>query len=216
MRLARPITLTAALVAGLALAGCATAGAAAPQGRAGARLPAHLPAPRTSGEAQAYLAGSLAAMRAGKPEHAALFLDAMLHSDHLTDRGRANVYWFAAEAHRQAGQEDALVDALGGFLVAVEVVPADDEMLRRAVDARAMLLARKLKTHPLLGKSPGAAIPVEDARDPSGLVAELGCVEDAVSTVPGAGGRRLEERRVICNDTGESLVLFFDVTHAGR
>ena len=44
------------------------------------------------------------------------------------------------------------------------------------------------------------------------MVAELGCVEDNVSTIPDAHARRLERRAVICNETGESLVLFFDVT----
>ena len=177
--------------------------------------PARLPAPETGGEAQAYLSGSLSAMHAGKPAHAAMFLDAILRSDHLTDRGRANVYWLASEAHRLAKHDDALLDALGGFLVASAVLPSDDELRVREVEARATLLARKVKDRALFGKSPGAAIPVEDARDPSGIVAELGCVEDKVATMPASqlDERRLEQRRMICSESGDSLVLWFDVTH---
>jgi hypothetical protein len=152
-------------------------------------------------------------MRAGKPADAAVFLDAILRSDHLTERGRANVYWLDAEAHRLAGDDDAHVDALGGFLVAAEVLPPDDDMKKREVDARSALIARKVKARALFGKTPDAAIPVEDARDPSGVVAELGCVEGGVS-VASSGERRVEERRLVCRD--RPVVLFFDVTHAGE
>ncbi|HEY4223671.1 MAG TPA: hypothetical protein VGO62_20080, partial [Myxococcota bacterium] len=111
-------------------------------------------------------------------------------------------------------------DALGGFLVAAEVLPPDDELREREVEARSTLLARKVKNTALFGKSPESAIVVEDARDAPGVVAELGCVEDAVSSSGSPSGQRLEQRRVICNAAsglgaaGDSLVLWFDVTQA--
>lgn len=182
-----------------------------------ARAPARLPAPESSHEAQTYLSGALAALRANQPQHAALFLDAILGSDHLSDRGRANIYWLAADAHRMAGHDDGYVDALGGFLVAADLLPVDEELRRREVEARARLLARKVRRDPLLGKSPHAAIRVEDARDPSGVAAELGCVEQAVSThgltdAEDHQERRLEERRLLCEGEGRPVVLWFDVT----
>jgi hypothetical protein len=174
--------------------------------RSGAE-PARLPAPDTSIEAQAYLTGAIAALRASQPKHASVFIDAILRSDHLTDRGRANVYWLGAEAHRLAGNERGLVDSLGGFLVAAAVLPHDDDMRVREVEARAALVARRLQADPTLGKSPDEAIPVEDARDAPGIVAELGCVEDSKRA-----HEALEERRVICR-SGAPLVLWFDLTH---
>ncbi len=168
---------------------------------------ARLPAPETSIEAQAYLTGAIAALRASQPKHASVFIDAILRSDHLTDRGRANVYWLGAEAHRLAGNERGLVDSLGGFLVAAAVLPPDDDMRVREVEARATLVARRLQADPTLGKTPDEAIPVEDARDAPGIVAELGCVEDSK-----LAHDALEERRVICR-SGAPLVLWFDLTH---
>lgn len=175
-----------------------------------ARLePARLPAPETSIEAQAYLTGAIAALRASQPKHASVFIDAILRSDHLTDRGRANVYWLGAEAHRLAGDERGLVDSLGGFLVAAAVLPPEenDDMRVREVEARATLVARRLQADPTLGKTPEAAIPVEDARDAPGIVAELGCVEDSKEAHDA-----LEERRLVCR-SGAPLVLWFDLTH---
>lgn len=169
--------------------------------------PARLPPPETSIEAQAYLSGAIAALRASQPKHASVFIDAILRSDHLTDRGRANVYWLGAEAHRQAGDERGLVDSLGGFLVAAAVLPHDDDMRAREVEARATLVARRLAQDPTLGKSPSEAIPIEDTREASGIVAELGCIEDSKTAHD-----VLEERRVICR-SGAPLVLWFDLTN---
>lgn len=178
-----------------------------------ARLePARLPAPETTIEAQAYLSGAIAALRASQPKHATVFIDAILRSDHLTDRGRANVYWLGAEAHRLARNDQGLVDALGGFLVAAAVLDPDDDMRVREVEARATLVARRLQSDPTsrLGKTPDEAIPVEDARDPSGIVAELGCVEDSKTQHQETA---LEERHVTCR-SGRPLVLWFDLTHS--
>lgn len=184
----------------------------------GARVPDRLPAPDTTAEAQAYLSGAIAALRASQPKHATAFIDAILRSDHLTERGRANVYWLAAEAHRLAGDDDGLVDSLGGFLVSAAVLEPDDDMQLREVEARAAIVARKVKVDSVLGKTPNDAIQVEDVRDASGIVAELGCgargdsryVEQKVA----AHGAALEERRLICTGTGEPLVLWFDLTHS--
>jgi hypothetical protein len=173
--------------------------------------PARLPPPESTQEAQSYLSGALAALRADQPQHAALFLDAILGSDHLSDRGRANIYWLAADAHRSAGHDEAYVNALGGFLVAADLLPLDEDLRRREVEARAALLARKLKRDPQLGKSPEDAIRVEDAREAAGVAAELGCVEDAVAT-HGESERRLEERRLKCHGREDHVVLWFDVT----
>src|SRR5262245_42323712 len=82
-----------------------------------------LPPPPTPGAAQAMLSASVDALRAGAPDTAAAFLDAIIRSDHLTDRGRTNVYWLLAQASRAAGQEERMIDAFGGFLVASQIVP---------------------------------------------------------------------------------------------
>jgi hypothetical protein len=206
-------------VVALAMVGCATTSSATTASTD--ELLDKLPTPQTSAEARAYFAGSLAAMRADQPGRAVQFLEAILRSDHLTERGRADVYWLIVEAHRLDRNEVALADALGGFLVAAEVVPPDEDIRQREVEARATLLAKKVKTRALFGKSPDAAIPIEDVREAPSIVAELGCgkdgaaswVEDKVSTVP-ADDRRLEERSLICSDGNESLELWFDVTQA--
>lgn len=183
--------------------------------------PARLPAPESTHQAQTYLSGALAALRANQPQHAALFLDAILGSDHLSDRGRANIYWLAADAHHLAEHDGEYIDALGGFLVAADLLPIDEDLRVRQVEARATLLARKVKRDPLLGKSPRAAIRVEDPRDAAGVAVVLGCVEQAVSTHGIRGEeqseeRRLEERRLLCEGDRESVVLWFDVTRAPR
>ena len=228
------ISLASLVATSLLSSGCASTGPAFPS-TASPELIAHLqalrsaeaepviiPPPEDTTEAQAYLSGALASMRSGQPRQAAAFLDAILKSDHLSDRGRANVYWLAADAHHLAGNDERYVDCLAGFLVAAEVLPQDGDMRKREVDARAALVARKLKTSPVLGKSPSEAIHVEDARDPSTIVAELVCgrtgryVEDIVAKHGAADGdtsRQLEERRLRCSEGGSQLVLWFDVTH---
>ncbi|OGQ24489.1 MAG: hypothetical protein A2138_15840 [Deltaproteobacteria bacterium RBG_16_71_12] len=182
-----------------------------------------LPPPRTPAEAQMFLSASIAALRAGEGAHAALFLDAILKSDHLTDRGRANLYWLLVDAHRArlarlgATQADqALVDALGGFLVAADVLEQDADLAVRQVEARAVLTATRLRSNPDLGQSPDAAIIVEDARDPAGVVAELRCgprdehyYERQVSSVGG-----LESRELVCAGDGTLRTLWFDVSLA--
>ena len=182
-----------------------------------------LPAPETPAEAQIFWSAAVAALRAGDNEHAALFLDAILGSDHLTDRGRANLYWLLVDAHRgrlaarRATQIDAaLVDALGGFLVAADVIEPDPDLAARQVEARAILTATRLRVDPVLGQSPEAPIIVEDSRDPAGLIAELRCGpraeryhERAVSSVGG-----LESRELVCAGDGTLRTLWFDLSFA--
>ena len=105
--------------------------------------PVRLPTPDTAVEAQFYMKGAIAALRAGEPEHSAMFLEAILRSDHLTDRGRANVYWLLAEARRIGARDPELVDALGGFLIAASVVPEDLDIQGRTEEAQAHLLAAR-------------------------------------------------------------------------
>lgn len=218
------LSLIVVLVAIHALGACATATAAieAPPAEV-ARASEPLPPPRTPAEAQFFLSASIAALRAGQGGHAALFLDAILRSDHLTDRGRANLYWLLADAHRvrlssegATTADTALIDALGGFLIAADVIEPDAELSERQVEARAILVATRLRSDPLLGMSPDAPILVEDARDPASVVAELRCgprleryYERAVSSV-GA----LESRQLVCAGDGTLRTLWFDVSQA--
>lgn len=185
--------------------------------------PEPLPPPRTAAEAQLFLSASVAALRAGQGAHAAMFLDAILRSHHLTDRGRANLYWLLADAHRArlAAQgathaDRPLIDALGGFLVAADVLEPDPELSARQVEARAVLVATRLRTDPLLGVSPESPIAVEDAREPAGVVAEMRCgprgeryYERAVSNEGD-----LESRQLVCAGDGTLRTLWFDVSQA--
>lgn len=182
-----------------------------------------LPPPRTPAEAQIFLSASIAALRAGEGAHAALFLNAILRSDHLTDRGRANLYWLLVDAHRArlarqgATQADQpLVDALGGFLVAADVLDPDPDLAPRQSEARAVLTASRLRLYPDLGQSPDEPITVEDTGDPAGVIAELRCgpraeryYERQVSSVGG-----LESRELVCAGDGTLRTLWFDVSLA--
>ena len=108
-----------------ALPGVAQAG----EGKSTAVSRARLPAPVTPADAQIMFAGALAAERDGLHRQAALFLDAILRSDHLTDRGRADVYWLAAQTWDAAGDEARAADCWGGFLVAVSILDQRDANL---------------------------------------------------------------------------------------
>jgi hypothetical protein len=219
------VSLLAVTAAMLLLGACATSSTRTAPALADATAidaaPEALPPPRSPAEAQMFLSASIAALRAGQGGHAAVFLDAILRSDHLTDRGRANLYWLLADAHRMrlASQgaehaDEALVEALGGFLVAADVVEPDPELSERQVAARSILVASRLRTDPLLGVSPDSPIIVEDAREPASVVSELRCgpraepyYERAVSNVGG-----LESRQLVCAGDGTLRTLWFDVS----
>ena len=145
-------TASLALVAAVGLSACASLAAAAEPPRARSAAPQaavgpaaraadaaasqpalpRLPAPRTLAQAEALIEATLAAMEAHQPRHALVFLDALRRSDRLTDRGRANLYWMTAEAARAAGDAVTERDALGGFLVAAQLLPDDDIIGARA------------------------------------------------------------------------------------
>ena len=223
-RLTFTLSLNLSLVAVLASVGCATASqpviATAPTVEVTTEP---LPPPRTPAEAQMFLSASIAALRADQGGHAALFLDAILRSDHLTDRGRANLYWLLADAHRArlaaegaTHVDAALVDALGGFLIAADVLEPDADLSARQVEARAVLVATRLRVDPVLGMSPESPIAVEDVRDPAGVIAELRCgpraeryYERQVSNRDG-----LESRELVCSGDGTLRTLWFDVSLA--
>jgi hypothetical protein len=182
-------------------------------------LPARLPAPDTAADAQMFLQGSVAALRAHEPAHAALFLDAILRSDHLTDRGRANVYWLLGEARRQLGDDARLADAMSGFLVAATLVHEDDDFLDRQARARVTLAATRLRMSPALGTSPTQPIRVDREGDVGELVGTLGCGPQRTMPYVEQGKHRahdarrtLEARTLTCTDDGTTVTLWFDVT----
>lgn len=217
------LTLTITLLGTLALGACATTSPPTVAVASVEDAPPRLPPPNTPAEAQLFLSASIAALHAGQGGHAALFIDAIIRSDHLTDRGRANLYWLLADAHRArlategaTHADAALVDALGGFLVAADVLEPDPDLSARQVEARAVLVATRLRVDPGLGKSPASPISVEDAREPAGVVAELRCGPRAERyyqrRVSNVGG--LESRQLVCSGDGTLRTLWFDVSAA--
>jgi hypothetical protein len=202
--------------------GCASAGALR-DGDDGlddfAPVAQRLPAPENAVEAQMLLAAAVAALEEDEPRKAARLLDALARSDNLTERGRANVYWLMAEATGQAGDDAALIDALGGFLVAAQVTEGDAIMDDRRAQARAALISAKMRMTPALGTSPALAIPVEDAMVATTVVQRLGCgprrdmpyVQQRTAETTQAA-RVLEEHTLTCTDDGRTVTLWFDVT----
>jgi hypothetical protein len=180
--------------------------------------------PQTGADASVLLARALSAVEGNRHAEAGALLDAVLRSDHLTDRGRANLYWLAADAHHRSGDTAAATDALGGFLVAFQVLPSDAELERRAVHARATLVTQKMERDPALGRGAENPIPVEDLRDPTTVMARLGCgpsgdaryVDETVEQVRSVDDRKLLSRRAVCSSDGKILRLWFDVTATSR
>jgi hypothetical protein len=90
------------------------------------------------------------------------------------------------------------------------------------VQARAALIAHKLRRDPALGSTPETSILVEDAREPASLIAILACgpngrgryVDVAIEAVGHEDARRLVHRRAACESDGRTLDLWFDVTLA--
>ena len=165
---------------------------------------------------------------------AAVLLSAILGSDHLTERGRSSMYWLAAEAWDLAREPERRRDALGGFLVSVELLPEDDELHARANEVRAAFLAEKVRRHPLLGKTPETPIVIDDSHDVDAVVARLGCgrngqaawvagqAPDSPGSERGLGvergpnegaesGLELEARTLTCSENGAQLTLWFEL-----
>lgn len=215
----------AAIVAAAAVSGCATA-PATPDRTAVRSLPADFDAagpvadvvakPQTPSEAGLLIAEAVDLLQRHEGAPALRRFEALLRCDFLTERGRANLYWLAAEAARDV--DDAKrADALAGYLVAASVVPADPEIKDKIGRARAMLLADKVQGGGA-GRSPDRAIVVDNAGEADSLVAQLGC---------GARGRspyierhglvtthaddQPAPRRLLCTENGDELVLWFRI-----
>jgi len=179
-----------------------------------------VPPPQTQPGARLLLERAFQALDEGVFADAAACFHAVLATDFLTERGRANIYWFAAEAHHGLGDRTGEQDALGGFLVAADVVaPQDAELVNRAMRARAALAAMKLAAHPQFGRSPKAPIPVEDAREPASILAILSCGPTSadryvVDREDGALGGPVVPQRATCTRDGQTIELWFDLTYA--
>lgn len=163
----------------------------------------------------------------GQEDHplAAGLFRAVLATDFLTDKGRTNIYWMAAESARRIHDTRGRSDALGGFLIASELIEEDDDLVLRRLIARSVLAALRVTQDPGFGRSPELAISVEDAREPASIMASLSCgpggegryVDVAIRSVerpPEDSERRVVRRTAQCQQTGRTLDLFFDVTHA--
>lgn len=152
---------------------------------------------------------------------AASLFHAVLASDFLTDKGRANIYWVTAGIHRRLGDAPGEADALGSFLVASEILPLEDDLETRQLLARSVLAAMRVEQHPSVGRSPEWAIVVEDTREPASIMASLTCgpegegryIDVSIESVDKPSGRLLH-RRAECKESGAVLDLWFDLTYA--
>ncbi len=173
-----------------------------------------LPRPQNPAEAGLLVGEAMAALQRGERRAAIPRLQALLRSDFLSERGRANLYWLLADA-ADGVDEGLRRDALGGYLVAASVLPADPDVRDRIGRARAQLLAEHVSSA-ALGRSPDRAIDVDDAREVDGVVAALQCGRRGGRYVD-RGGRiagvddGLAVRRLLCTETGDELVLWFRV-----
>lgn len=159
----------------------------------------------------------------GQHEIAVAFYGAVLATDYLSDRGRANLYWMRAESFAVLGDDDGRRDALLGFLVTSELSAADDETEARRLLARSVLTAMRVNEDPAFGRSPEDPIAVEDLREPASIMSSLSCgprrdahyVDVAIRSVRKEESS-LVQRRAQCEGDGAVLELWFDVTHASR
>jgi hypothetical protein len=180
-----------------------------------ALVPAHVARPATPAEAGVLVGEAMRLLQRGQPAAALPRLQALLGSDFLSDRGRANLYWLLADA--AGGVDDAVHrDALGGYLVAASILAPDAEVRDRMGRARAGLLADKVHAF-ALGTTPERAIDVDNLGEADVVVAALQCgrrgsgryVARRATADDGNGG--LAVRRLLCTETGDELVLFFRV-----
>jgi hypothetical protein len=171
------------------------------------------PRPRTAAEAGVLVGEAMACLQRGEKACALPRIAALLRSDFLSERGRANLYWLLAEA--ADGVDDGRRrDALGGYLVAASVLPEDAELRDRMARARAWLVASDVRTLKL-GTTPEQAIDVGSAREADVVVAALHCgqrggryVERSARSDRGRGAS-LAARRLLCTETGDELTLWF-------
>jgi hypothetical protein len=179
---------------------------------------APLPRPQTPGEAGLLIAEAVELLQRHDGRAALPRFEALLRCDFLTERGRANLYWLAAEAARGV-DDDKRRDALAGYLVAASVVPSDPELRDKVGRARAMLLADKVQSDGL-GESPERAIVVDNAGEADSLVAQLGCGARGMSpyverhglvTAGASDDDGPAPRRLLCTENGDELVLWFRI-----
>lgn len=180
-----------------------------------------VPRPQDQSTARHLLESAFEAAAEDDNARAAALFHAVLSSDFLTDKGRANIYWVTAGVHRRLGDSEGEADALGAFLLAAGLVGDDPTLETRRLLARSLLAARRVRTHPHIGRSPEAAIPVEDAREPASIIGSLSCgpsgkgryIDVAIERVESDDGS-LVHRRAKCGPTGGTLELWFDLTYA--
>lgn len=175
--------------------------------------------PQTPAQAAALVAEAVDLLQRRDPGALPRF-EALLRCDFLTERGRANLYWLAAEAARGVDDERHR-DHLAGYLVATSVVPPDLESLEKAKKARALLLVDKVQSSQL-GDSPTRAIVVGDSGEADLVVSQLGCgargespyiERQGLVTTGSAQQDAPAPRRLLCTENGDELVLWFQISN---
>jgi len=181
--------------------------------------------PQRYSDAEFVLERGFTALDAGADATALGYLRAVLRSDFLTPRGRAQVYWTAAGAARRIGDRSGERSHLEGFLLVRETLPDrelddDSDLAVQASIARGVLLAHQIESRGL-GRAPRSALVVEERDDTRAAIAALGCGNDGASMLTfvdealvEANGNTLLRRGVSCTSDGDRFNLWFDVSAA--
>lgn len=181
---------------------------------------ATVPKPQSPAEASVLIADAVDFLRRGDgASHAAALvrLEALLRCDFLTERGRANLYWLAADAARDV-DDTRHREHLAAYIVAASVVPTDPEIRDRVRRARGTLLVDKVQSTGL-GVSPERAIVVDSVTEADTLVAQLGCgprrqspyIERRGLVTAADHDDTVSPRRLLCTENGDELVLWFRI-----
>ncbi|MCP4501274.1 MAG: hypothetical protein GY822_15045 [Deltaproteobacteria bacterium] len=175
-------------------------------------------APRSEAGARRALQRGLHAMQKEEFALAAAYFDAVLTTDLLTERGRMNLYWMAAESHQKVKSHEGEGRALESFLLLALVLDDDEPRIHQST---ARLQALKVLKNPLLGRSRQKAIWVRDLREPASIMAAVSCgssvkaahlVDERIESFT-VGRTRLLKRSARCGK-GASVELWFDVSGA--
>lgn len=177
--------------------------------------------PESRLEARGMLERAFEASAEGEHRIAVALYGAVLGTDYLTDKGRANLYWMRAESFTEISDEAGRRDSLLGFLIASDLAPSDDDIKARRLLARSVVTAMRVEEDPRFGRSPEDPISVEDLQEPASIISTLSCgperdahyVDVAIRSVH-RDESRLVHRRAECAGDGAVLDLWFDVTHA--